>query len=886
MKVNGLSLSTKVSIIVLSIILFNTISIGVMSFIIQRDDTIKSSAEKAMAIAKTAAASISPDEFRYAIDENFKSAHYEYLLKQFNRIKNEEHLLYFFAGTFDENNGMIMYLDANSPSEEHPFKLNDAVPLRFFPQAAFDAFNDGKAYTSDVYRLNINKRLGVSAFAPILDENEQPIGLVGVIRSVEEVLSHSRSFAFSMLMVSLVLFAAIVWIPILYIRRFVAKPIQALQAATEKIASGDMYIHIPMRTANDEIGMLSRNFSTMTQEINKQKELLLAAAKEANSANEAKSNFLAKMSHEIRTPMNAILGIAEIQLRDETLSQGTEEAIRKIYESGDVLLNIINDILDLSKIEAGKLELIPIKYDIPSLINDTMQLNRLRYDAKPIELSISVDENTPHYLFGDELRIKQVLNNILSNAFKYTDEGSVSLSVYPEFENSDGDNVIIVFHISDTGQGMTTDQIKELFDEYTRFNAVANRETIGTGLGMSITKHLLELMNGTIFVKSEPGKGTEFIVRIPQQHVGLDVCGAEITEKLRNFNFRSTTLTNKTQFLREHMPYGSVLVVDDVESNIYVTKGMLMPYGIKVDSASSGFEAIEKIEEGNVYDIVFMDHMMPKMDGIETTKRMRGMGYNHKIVALTANAIIGRAEMFLKNGFDGFISKPIDSRELNLMLNELIRNKKPPEIVEAARQEMAQLKKNQESAQQQPPKTHIDSELKKAAIHDIENVLAVLGDKLPRISTGKADLGLYATTVHGMKSALANIGEVQLSAIALKLEHAAKNNETDTLLDETPDFMKSLYSLLDKLNKRDTDESSDVPQEISSDDEVFLKDNLNAIRTACENLVLKDAKKALIELKKKKWPRQINDIIDEISLYLIRGEYLKVVSVVNSTANI
>jgi len=886
MKINGMSLLTKVSIIILSIILFNTISIGVMSFFIQRGDAVKSSKEKALAIAKTAAASISPDEFRYAINENFKSAHYEYLLKQFSRIKKEEHLLYFFAGTFDENNGMIIYLDAHSQGGTHPFELNDVVSIRIFPQVAIDAFNGGKACASDVYMLNLDKRLGVSAYAPIFDENDQPIGLVGVIRSVEEAMSHSRSFALSMLIVSLILFAAIVWIPILYIRRFVTKPIQELQAATDKIASGDMYIHIPVKITDDEVGMLTANFSAMTQEISRQKELLMTAAKEANNANEAKSNFLAKMSHEIRTPMNAILGIAEIQLRNETLAQETAEAIRKIYEAGDVLLNIINDILDLSKIEAGKLELLPVKYDIPSLINDTMQLNRLRYDAKPIELSIDVNENTPHYLFGDELRIKQVLNNILSNAFKYTEEGSVALSVFPEFENDGGDYVTIVFHVSDTGQGMTTDQIRDLFDEYTRFNAEANRETIGTGLGMNITKHLLELMKGKISVKSELGKGTEFIVRIPQQRVGLDVCGMEITEKLRNFNFRSTTLTNKTQFLREYMPYGHVLVVDDVESNIYVAKGMLMPYGIKVDSASSGFEAIKKIESGNIYDIVFMDHMMPKMDGIETTKRMRNMGYDHKIVALTANALIGRAEMFLKNGFDGFISKPIDSRELNLMLNELIRNNKPPEVVEAARQEIAQLKKNQESTLQTVQKVPIDNELIKAAIHDIENVISVLKNKLPRIGTGKADLGLYATTVHGMKSALANIGEMQLSAIALKLEHAAKDGETDILSAETPDFMKSLYSLLEKLNKRETDESGDGPQEIYSDDMVFLRNKLNDIKKACENLVLKDAKSALNELKLKKWPRHINSAIDDISLYLIRGEYTKVVSAVNIAANI
>jgi len=607
------------------------------------------------------------------------------------------------------------------------------------------------------------------------------------------------------------------------------------------------------------------------------------AAKDATNANKAKSSFLANMSHEIRTPMNAILGIAEIQLRDKNLPLETEEAIEKIYESGDLLLNIINDILDLSKIEAGKLELSPFKYDMPSLINDSVQLNRLRYDSKPIELSIHVDEKTPHDLFGDELRIKQVLNNILSNAFKYTNEGTVELYVSAEPpQNEETDEVILIFRICDTGQGMTKEQLDELFNEYTRFNAEANRETVGTGLGMSITKYLLDLMKGEISVKSEPGSGTEFIVRLPQKRIGFDECGKEVSEKLRSFNFRSATLTNKTQFLREYMPYGSVLVVDDVESNIYVIKGMLLPYGIKVDTAFSGFEAIKKIENGNIYDIVFMDHMMPKMDGIEATKRLRARGYKHTIVALTANAVIGRAEMFLKNGFDAFISKPIDSRELNVMLNELIRNKKPPEVIEAVRYFALQHK----SKNANTGTVHwasLNDELVAAASHDVENALAVLNGMLPDIKDSYTDFPLFTTTVHGIKSALANIGEKQLSELAYKLEQAGDKKQESIIMAEIQGFMNLLQLFLDKIKqqKENESENDDVSSSISSEEKDYLVNKLNDIKNACEKLVLRDAKAALNELKQKTWPRKISEIVNDISLYLIRGEYSKVASVID-----
>jgi PAS domain S-box-containing protein len=522
----------------------------------------------------------------------------------------------------------------------------------------------------------------------------------------------------------------------------------------------------------------------------------------AEASNKAKSKFFAMISHEIRTPMNAILGITEMKMRNEALEPDIAEALYMINNSGSILLNLINEVLDLSKIEAGKFDLVPAEYEIAGFINDTVQLNIMRFKSKPIEFKLLVDENIPSVLLGDSARIRQILSNLLSNAFKYTAEGVIEMSIYAESENTDSE-VTVVFRISDTGQGMTAEQIHALFDEYSRFNPEANRDVQGTGLGMTITQHLIQLMNGEISVESELGKGSIFTIRLPQGTTGSEPIGGELAENLQQFSWNNVSRMKKAKITYKPMPHGSILIVDDVESNLYVAKGLAEPYQLSVDTATRGQEAIDKIKNGKVYDIVFMDHMMPEMDGIEATKIIRDMNYNGPIVALTANALVGQEKLFLENGFNDYLSKPIDIHRFDMLLNKLICDKQPSEAGESDHAATAHPKTSSQGEKKTTAIILTNPRLLKIFVRDLEKAVLTL-EKLAEYQFHRdADKQLYVITVHGMKSALASAGETELSAFAQKLEKAGEARNSAELLSDTPLFIEGLRALIKKITPKE-----------------------------------------------------------------------------------
>jgi signal transduction histidine kinase len=413
----------------------------------------------------------------------------------------------------------------------------------------------------------------------------------------------------------------------------------------------------------------------------------------AESASRAKSTFLANMSHEIRTPLNAIIGLGEQELR-KRLEQGTRVNLGKMQNSAQILLSIINDLLDISKIESGRFELIPVEYSVPDLISDVVNINFVRIGSKPISFVLTVDENVPGRLFGDELRVRQLFSNILSNSFKYTMEGRVELRLGYEKpspgEVSDGrEQIMLVYTITDTGIGIKGENIAKLFSDYYQVDGKSNRLIEGTGLGLAISKRFALMMGGDIQVESEYGKGSVFTVRIRQEVIGGPI-GAETAGALQELRFihgihadgihadgihADGTGAAEYQGPSFRLPNARILIVDDVEINLEVARGMLEAYEALIDCVESGQAAIDLIRDGIVYDLIFMDHMMPGLDGIETVQIIRAeLGVFSEyartvpIVALTANAIIGNEAMFLEHGFQAMLSKPIELDKLEAVL--------------------------------------------------------------------------------------------------------------------------------------------------------------------------------------------------------------------------
>jgi CheY-like chemotaxis protein/anti-sigma regulatory factor (Ser/Thr protein kinase) len=672
---------------------------------------------------------------------------------------------------------------------------------------------------------------------------------------------------------------------------------------------------------------------------------LLEANRKAEFASQAKSDFLAKMSHEIRTPMNAITGMAELLLRGE-LSGESRGYAQDIKQAGNNLVSIINDILDFSKIEAGRLEIIPIKYLLSSLINDTVNIIRMRLMEKPIRFFTNVDGNIPDSLIGDEVRLRQILLNLLSNAVKYSERGHIGLTITVDKRNTG--QIWLRISVADTGKGIKPEDQAKLFDEFVQVDMKKNQGIEGTGLGLAITKRLCKAMGGDISVESEYGKGSVFTAVIPQ---GIEAetpfAAVEEPEKkkvlvyegrisyaksvcwtLDNMKVPNTMVTNQDDFaaalrrgpqpdpqgvepavrgsslaewfyvfssyglydkikpvmesgsfpngkkpplalmvewgteayipgvrfvsipvqslsianvlngredskgyikssgvIRFSFPQARLLVVDDIATNLKVAEGLLLPYNAMIETCLSGAEAIELVKRYK-YDMVFMDHMMPDMDGIEATQTIRNWERGQQkndvirnitpIIALTANAVVGMREMFIEKGFNDFLSKPIDVSKLDEILNRWIPEEK-------------RTINNEQLTNRNSPVPNPQSPLLTIPGVDVQRGIAMTGgtidayrqvlslfrkdaqDRLPLLQKAlEADtLPAFVTHVHALKGASASIGAQEVSAQAAELETAGKAGNTAFIREYLPGFARQLEELTGEISAAlETDKNS------------------------------------------------------------------------------
>ena len=710
----------------------------------------------------------------------------------------------------------------------------------------------------------------------------------------------------------------------------------------------------------------------------------------AEHSSQAKSIFLAKMSHEIRTPMNAILGMAELALR-ENVSPAMEEHIRTIRQAGNNLLSIINDILDLSKIEIGKLEIIPIKYSFSSLINDVINIIRTRVLESRLRFVANIDCNIPNALFGDAIRIRQILMNLLSNAIKYTERGYVSFSVQAEV--IDEDTVLLIAEITDSGKGIRPEEINKLFSEFSRLDKDKNRDVEGTGLGLAICHNLASAMGGKIDVKSEYGKGSTFTVNLFQKvrnnnkmavvekpleknvliyerreiyckSIGLTMENlgvkfkfvstssdffegiasnnyshvllapiiydelkknasninenirfaviAELGEAITDRNISTLTMpvyclpianflnsssdtystsVGKISRVKIIAPEARVLIVDDINTNLKVAEGLLKPYKMQVKLCKSGIEAIKEVKT-SYYDLILMDHMMPDMDGVETVGYIRALGggesygKNVPIVALTADAVFGTKEMLLNNGFNDYLSKPIDMFKLNTIIEKWIPAEKQQEPAEE------DIKDDMSDTNDIRPKIEIDG-------INTEKGIAMTGGNteayLRMLSTFHKDgaekireilmclesnnIPLYAIHVHALKSASAIIGARKLSEAAAELEEAGKKGDSIFIYSHNAAFITELETLLLNINEALTKDAGKSQKQTI--DMELLKNTLSRLKTALNNYDSPEINNAENILHDFSQTDEIGDSIKAILQNRLIGEYEEAESIIN-----